>query len=117
MEEKRLTCIVCPRGCGLSVSPTGTVKGNYCPRGVIYGRQEAIDPRRVLTSSVAVAKGAAPLVSVRTSEPIPLAKMNEAMAAIKKMKVAAPVKFHQVLVEDFLGLGINLIAGNPVKEL
>ena len=36
-------CIVCPKGCRLSISQDGdkiNVSGNFCPRGVKYAQQE-----------------------------------------------------------------------------
>ena len=44
MEKRELTCIVCPMGCSLEVTLEDgkvlSVKGNGCPRGEAYGKNE-----------------------------------------------------------------------------
>ena len=47
---KEFICIVCPKGCRLKVDDEGNVTGNTCIRGEKYGKQEAIDPKRTITS-------------------------------------------------------------------
>ena len=41
---KELVCIVCPKGCRLSVDEENgfAVTGNSCPRGEEYGKREKI---------------------------------------------------------------------------
>ena len=49
MATRELTCIVCPRGCQLSVELDGNavigVSGNICPRGKVYAENECTNPR------------------------------------------------------------------------
>ena len=47
---KEMICIVCPRGCRMKVDNNGNVEGNFCKRGEVYARQEAIRPLRMITS-------------------------------------------------------------------
>lgn len=51
-----LTCILCPKGCRLRVDENDGYKviGNACPRGADYGREEALDPKRTITSTVRI---------------------------------------------------------------
>ena len=43
--EKEMICIVCPIGCHISVNTeTYEVKGNACPRGAVYGKEELTAP-------------------------------------------------------------------------
>ena len=43
--EKEMICIVCPVGCHISVNTeTYEVKGNACPRGAVYGKEELTAP-------------------------------------------------------------------------
>ena len=55
MTKRELTCISCPLGCQISVEMEDgniiSVKGNTCPRGERYARQEVLDPRRTVTST------------------------------------------------------------------
>ena len=74
MKKMELTCVVCPNGCLLTVwqeDGVTHVEGAACKNGVRYGETELTDPRRVLTTSVAVNGGVLPLVSVRSTAPIP----------------------------------------------
>ena len=57
MSEKEFICINCPMGCRLHVQMDGadiSVAGNACKRGETYGKQEAVERKRVLTQRRAV---------------------------------------------------------------
>ena len=59
---KELICIICPRGCHLSVDEeTLAVSGNTCPRGAEYGRSEVSNPVRTVTGSVKACGGLHPM--------------------------------------------------------
>ena len=111
-----ITCIVCPKGCRLAVDEDNdcAVSGNSCERGVKYGRQEVLDPRRVLTSTVILEGSALRRCPVRTSKPISKSKLFEVMDVVNSLKIAAPVKIGQVLVADILGTGADLIVTRDV---
>ncbi len=96
-----MICIVCPIGCEMEVTMEGgvvLVKGNQCPRGIDYAQAEMTDPRRTLATTVYVLGGARPLASVRVDN-VPKDGMMEAMAAIRKINVPAPVIMGQAIAE------------------
>ncbi len=112
-EYKQLTCIVCPIGCRLKITVQDSdvnVEGHACLQGVDYGKSEALDPRRTITSSVLVIGGRWPLVSVRTSVPVPKGRIFDVMAAIKRAKVQGPVEMGDVLIKDVAGTGADILA-------
>ena len=118
-EIKKLTCIACPNGCQLEVDVEGgrviKVTGNKCEKGEVYAKQEIENPMRVLSSTV-LAKGLnLKLVPVRTNKPIPKARIFEAMAEIRKIKLDKPVKAGEVVVKNFLGLDVDLIAAREAS--
>ncbi|MDK2886748.1 MAG: hypothetical protein PWP54_1311 [Thermosipho sp. (in: thermotogales)] len=118
---KKLTCISCPIGCELSVTlgENGKIlkiEGNRCPRGVDYATNEFTDPKRILTISVRVEEGEMELVSTRTDKPIPKKKLNEIIEYIKKLRVNAPVKRGDIIVENILETGSNLVATRTVNK-
>jgi len=119
MPEKEITCIVCPIGCKIIVKIDGTsfelVDGNKCKQGIDYARSEALDPKRVLTSSVLVENGEWPLVSVKTTKPIPKDKIFEVLQEIRNAKTNAPVKPGEILIENAAKTGINVIATKSIK--
>jgi len=111
---KRLTCIECPLGCSLSVDIENCrvvkVTGNTCPKGETFAISEVENPMRIVTAGV-LAKGLSlKMVPARTDRPIPKAKITEAMQEIKKLRIAKPLSAGDLLVENFLGLGVNLVA-------
>ena len=60
MLKKIFTCVECPLGCELSVMLDGekiSVSGNGCPRGRAYAEDEAVCPKRVVTSTVKTSSG------------------------------------------------------------
>ena len=65
---KELVCIVCPKGCRLSVDEENgyAVTGNSCPRGEEYGKNELRDPHRAVTSTVHISGAMHPRLPVKT---------------------------------------------------
>ena len=108
---KTLTCIICPKGCSLTVDAAKReVTGNGCSRGTDYGIAEVTNPTRVLTTTVAIDNALHPRLPVKTSRPIPKGKLLEAMSVIDTLRVAAPVQLGDVIVPDFLNTGADLVA-------
>lgn len=111
---KNLTCIECPKSCALTVDIENCrvvkVMGNQCPQGEDYGRAEIENPLRLLTSTVLAQGFLLKMVPVRTDKPIPKAKIQEAVGEIRKMRIRKPVQAGEVVAQNFLGLGVNLIA-------
>jgi len=112
-------CIVCPRGCRLTVDEENgfAVSGNRCEKGEAYGRAELMHPTRTLTTTVKLTGGVLPRCPVRTAAPIPKDKMFDAMAVINRLTVEAPVKTGQVLIENLLGTGADVIATRTIETL
>ena len=109
---KELICIVCPKGCHLTVDEENgyAVSGNRCPRGEEYGKNEVIAPKRTITSTVKVSGGLYPRLPVKTDKPIPKELIFEAMKLLDAVELTAPVKVGDVVIENVLGTGVNFIA-------
>lgn len=120
MEKRELTCIVCPMSCLLEVTLEDgkvlSVKGNSCPRGEAYGKNECTHPTRVLTTTMAVTGGKKPVVSVKTAGAIPKELLFEAMTKVNGMSIPSPVQMGQVLIPDLCGTGIDLVATGTVEK-
>lgn len=117
--ERDLTCICCPLGCQLHVTVQDgevTVSGNTCPRGAEYGKKEVTDPRRVVTSSVPVAGGELPMVSVKTAGDIPKGKIEECMKEIHALRAQAPIQIGDVLLENCAQTGVSIVATKEVEK-
>lgn len=125
-ETKSMTCVVCPRGCRLllelekaegEASPIlRAVDGAGCRRGEEYARREIIDPRRVLTSTVRTNSHESPRLPVRSSGPLPLGRLREAVRALDEVVAAPPLRCGEALKKDWLGLGVDLIASDDLLE-
>ena len=118
-DKKQITCIVCPIGCKITVKTNGkhfeVCDGNKCIKGVDYARAEALDPKRMLTSSVLVKNGEWPLVSVKSSKPVPKIRIYNVLDEIKKVKVNAPISLGQTIIKNVAKTKINIIATKSVK--
>lgn len=109
---RNLTCIVCPRGCQLTVEldEKGTVlsvDGNTCPRGKQYAIDECTHPMRTVTSTVRTADGG--VVPVKTDRTIPKELMFDCMKAINSARVTLPAHIGDTVIKDLLGTGANVV--------
>jgi CxxC motif-containing protein len=120
-SEREITCIVCPIGCKILVKSdgkkVGVLSGHKCKKGVDYVVNEALDPRRMLTSSVFVENGKWPLVSVKSFKSVPKDKIFDVLEEIKKTVVKAPVRSGQVVIKNVAGTGIGIVATKTVEKL
>lgn len=111
--KKELVCICCPRGCNLSVDydekGVNSVSGNFCKNGDAYAREEVVEPKRVVTSSVYVEGGKDIVTSVRTKGRIPKDKIFECMKEINEIKLKSPVHIGDIAKKDICGTGVDLV--------
>ena len=113
---KEFTCIICPRGCHLKIDDDLNVTGNFCPRGKKYATDEVTCPMRNITSTVKINSTVINRVPVKTSGDIPKDRMFDVMQEINKACVDAPIKMHDVIIKDDLGLGVDVIATRSVDK-
>ena len=115
-----LICITCPMGCTLEVTHDGAtvlnVAGNTCNRGLAYVERELTDPRRMVATTVRVRGGLHPLVPVYTKEPFPKPQIFALLERIRQVEVDAPVEVDQVILQDALGTGINVVASRKMPR-
>lgn len=120
MENRELTCICCPLGCLLEVTLDGkevtSVKGNTCNRGAEYAVKECTNPTRIVTSIVEVINGDIPMVPVKTEKDIPKHKIEECVKAMKNIKVTAPIRIGDIIIENVADTSINIIATRNVAK-
>lgn len=113
--ERELICISCPKGCHLKVDETSlTVSGNSCPKGAEYGVNEVTNPVRIVTSTVKVDDGDTLVVPVKTQSAIPKGLITKCMEEINKVTIKAPVKIGDVVIENVLETGVDVVATKNV---
>ncbi len=112
MITREMTCIVCPKGCRLTVGLDGkkvlSVTGNECKRGVSYAITECTAPMRTVTTTAATTTGG--VLPVKTSKPIPKELMFDCMREINKLKIPPTTKLGDVLIKNILGTDSDIVA-------
>jgi CxxC motif-containing protein len=118
--RKDITCIGCPMGCLVTVEledgSIGTISGNTCPRGSEYAVKEITSPERIVTSTVMVDGGVFRVAPVKTAGNIPKDKIFDCMALIHDIRLSAPVKAGDIVIENVAGTGVNIVATRAVSE-
>ena len=113
-EVREITCVMCPLGCRIKAVIEGddilTIEGNACPNGEEYVRQEIISPSRILMSVIKCRNCDMPTVSVKTDKAIPKELIWEIMRELRDVEVGPPVNVDDVIIENVLGTGVNIVA-------
>ncbi len=114
-EVTNFVCIGCPVGCPLQLTHEGTeiqeILGQACNRGAKYARQEFVDPRRGMSTTVAIRGARWRRLPVKVTKAIPKDRVIEAARLIHALQLNAPVRRGDVLIRDILGEpGIDVVA-------
>jgi CxxC motif-containing protein len=118
--NKDIRCIICPTGCQIhveNISGELIIEGHSCKRGEVYAREEFIAPKRLLTTTMRVENGLLPLIPVRSDKAILKEKLQMALKEIAKIKITAPIKMGDVLIENILNLDVNIIASRDLIKI
>jgi len=122
-KKKKIICTNCPLGCKINLVYADAdeveiveAQGNRCKRGLEFAKQEITDPLRVVVTSVRVEGGEIPMASVRSDKPVPLRLMEEIMGVIRQAKVSAPVRRGNIIIENVLNTGANIIITRTVNK-
>lgn len=110
---REMVCIVCPRGCTMKLEGSGeslTVTGNFCKRGAQFAVSEMTAPTRTICTTVRTVFPSVPVLPVRVSAEIPKDKIFEVMRAVNEAVVETPVRRGEAVIQNVLGLGVDIIA-------
>lgn len=112
MKDVALTCIVCPKGCSISVALDDdgailSVSGNTCKRGEQYAESELTHPVRTVTSTVRTSGGR--MVAVKTAAPVPKELICDVMRVLKEMVAEDSVSIGDTVIRDVCGCGVDVI--------
>jgi len=118
---KTILCIVCPNGCRLSAeksleSSGYAISGNKCQRGIDFATAEIANPMRALTTTIRTSFPGVPVLPVRTAGEIPKGKIMEAMNCINTITVSRPLGIGEIVTENILGLGVDIIVTSDVLK-
>ena len=109
---REMTCITCPNGCTLQIEEVeGTlhVTGNKCKRGEAFAIAELTHPMRTICSTVRTIYPKVPVLPVLVSGEIPKERIFDVMKEINHILVDRHVRRGDVLLENVLGLGVDII--------
>ncbi|MDX2494790.1 MAG: DUF1667 domain-containing protein [Desulfuromusa sp.] len=100
----------CPLELNIVDGEIREITGNECKRGEDYARQEYIDPRRMISTTVSCNSGLWPRLPVKTAEAVPKDKIIAVARALHSLKIEAPVQMGQAILDDVAETGIAVIA-------
>ncbi|MGB9843513.1 MAG: DUF1667 domain-containing protein [Caldisericia bacterium] len=111
---KEITCIICPVGCKILVD--GNKISNYkCKRGLNYVKDELKNPKRNITTTIKAINLSKRRVAVKLDKEIPKEILFDVLTEIKKVKIDKKVKREEVIKENILNLGVNLVSQETVE--
>lgn len=121
MEEKKLICIGCPKGCSITIEHTGktinTITGYNCDNGLKYAQNEFTEPKRIVTTTVKINGGMLPFVPVKTREAVNKEKIFDVMKVVSQVAINSPVQVGDVIVADIAGTGVDLVCTRSIKKV
>lgn len=113
--KKSLTCIICPIGCGITITSENgkitNIEGNTCPRGAEYAKNEFTNPTRTVTSTILNSRGIP--IPVKTDRPIPKDKIFDCMKEIHNTVIDTPVKIGDIVIKNLFGS--NIIVSGEIE--
>lgn len=121
-SEDRIThylCIGCPLGCRLEVEEGDDgeiveVRGFSCRKGKTFAEREHTDPRRMVTTTIAVTGGLWRRLPVKTVAEIPVDRVWDVINELRTAAVAAPVEMGHVIVDDVARTGVAVVASRTM---
>jgi len=118
--KNKILCIRCPKGCELFVEEKNgdiQVSGNECALGEKYAIKETKSPERVVTSTVRIKNARYPRLPVRTVKPVPKNKIKDIIKSLETINLDAPVKYHEVIIEDVANTKVNIISERNMERV
>lgn len=121
-EEERTTtylCIGCPLGCRLEVEEDAAgdiveIRGFSCRKGKVFAEQEHTDPRRMITTTVAVEGALWGRLPVHTTEEMPKDQLWDVIELLRDVRVSAPVQMGDIIVPAVLGSNVDVVASRDM---
>ena len=112
-------CIGCPLGCRLEVDEDADgsiveVRGFACRKGKTFAEREHHDPRRMVSTTVAVVGGRWARLPVHTTSEVPKDLVHDVVRSLRSVRVTAPVERGQVITSNVLGTGADVVASRPM---
>lgn len=118
-KDKEVICIVCPKGCHVKASYQNgewSFEYNECQRGPEYVKKELTNPTRIITSTVVIEDAIDRRLPVYTSDGVPKGMIFDVMREINKVRVKAPIKMGDIIIDNILDTGVSLVASKTYNK-
>jgi len=111
MEEKKITCVICPNSCVITVKYEGEniieIAGNKCKRGIEYASNEALHPVRSVSTTVRCKNGK--VVAVKTNKPVPKDSVYDVMWDVNHFTAPDDIKFGDIVIKNVAETDADII--------
>lgn len=122
--KRKLICISCPIGCQLVaeyderkiMEDRIKIRGNLCPRGVVYGKEEILAPKRVVTATALIESKIQKRLPLKTTAPIDKHLIFDLLKEIYSMKLKPPVRIGEIILKNFKNSGVDVVATFSIFE-
>ena len=116
MKEREICCVVCPMSCIITIreedSGTLLISGHSWPRGYAYAQKEYTAPARTLTTTIKANGYSTPVISVRSSLPIPKELLMDCMEILRTTCIGPPFIIGRKVADNILDTGADIILTN-----
>lgn len=125
MEKREIICISCPIGCHLTAAyergDNGeigdiSVTGNRCRRGVIYGTEEILAPRRMVTATCAIDSTLMARIPVKSTSPVPKELIDDLLNELYLLNLTPPISLGDSVISNFRDRGVDVVATRTLTE-
>ncbi|MGV8145966.1 MAG: DUF1667 domain-containing protein [Alkaliphilus sp.] len=121
--KQTITCIACPLGCRVEIEEKSQgdkkylISGHKCIRGEKYAIEEITDPTRVLTYTVKIMNANLSRLPVKTAGAITKGLLFSCIEEVDKIELQAPIKIGDVIIENVLNTGIDIVASRSLNAI
>jgi len=116
MKIDEQVCTLCPVHCTLFIEQNAqndhikNVYGCRCSRGYEYISKSKEEQQCMLPTSVRVNGSVVSRLPVNSDAPLPKTVISEAMMIIRTVEVKPPVNSGEIIIENILNTGVNIIS-------
>ena len=87
-----------------------------CPRGKAFAISEMTEPKRTICSTVKTVFPGCPVLPVRVSDDIPKDRIFDVMREINAVVLTERIGRGDVIIENVLGLGVDVISTSDLLK-
>lgn len=123
--EREIICISCPLGCHLTAAYEAkgnlsdkdiAISGNKCKRGVIYGTEEILSPKRVVTATCSVNSRLMSRIPVKTTGSVPKEMIDSLINELYRLRLTPPVTLGDKIITNFRETGVDVVTTRSLES-